>query len=312
MAAQFSLVALALLTLAGHFGGFGKYAELASHFRIQYLLASVACASVFILYGSWLWALAATLYAALVLAFLSRWYLPTGRARALGESSSLKLVLYNANYLNTRYNDFIELIERVRPDVFVLQEATTGWLTALRSLSPAYPHTQSRPADADGSGIAIFSRVRFEDLRIVKVGDPARASILAEFRLDGATLKLFTTHPPAPIRKGHFGARNRQLAESARFVRDLRGPVVLLGDLNTSLWSPYFHRLKTITGLRDAREGFGILPTWPTRHRARLLMLPIDHCFVSREVMVRRIETGPDIGSDHLPLIAELEIASAR
>lgn len=317
IAAKLSFVALVLLALAGRAGAaLGKYAELASHFRIQYLLATVVCALVFLFYGARLWALAAALFAALLLATLSRWYLPAkgGRARGAGGASSSRLVLllYNANYLNTRYADFISLVERERPDIFILQEATAGWLAALRALSHAYPHTEARPSDSDGSGIAIFSRAEFEELRVVEVGDPARASFLARLRANEAALSLFTTHPPAPIRRGNFRARNRQLMESARFVRDLAGPKVFVGDLNTSLWSPYFGRLKRAAGLRDAREGFGVLPSWPTWNRLRLLMLPIDHCFVSREVAVRRIETGPDIGSDHLPLIVELEIASAE
>jgi len=39
-----------------------------------------------------------------------------------------------------------------------------------------------------------------------------------------------------------------------------------------------------------------------------LLMIPIDHCMVSSDIRVVSAQTGERIGSDHLPLIVELEM----
>jgi endonuclease/exonuclease/phosphatase (EEP) superfamily protein YafD len=33
--------------------------------------------------------------------------------------------------------------------------------------------------------------------------------------------------------------------------------------------------------------------------------LPIDHLFHSKDFLVNRFEIGPDMGSDHFPLLAE-------
>jgi hypothetical protein len=35
---------------------------------------------------------------------------------------------------------------------------------------------------------------------------------------------------------------------------------------------------------------------------------PVDHILVSRNIEVKHFEVGPDIGSDHLPLIADLRL----
>jgi endonuclease/exonuclease/phosphatase (EEP) superfamily protein YafD len=40
------------------------------------------------------------------------------------------------------------------------------------------------------------------------------------------------------------------------------------------------------------------------------LMIPIDHCLVSEDIRVINASTAEGIGSDHLPLIVELELPS--
>lgn len=114
-------------------------------------------------------------------------------------------------------------------------------------------------------------------------------------------------HPHVPIRKTVFKLRNQQLAELGDYVAQIKTPVVVVGDLNITMWSPYYQRFVRQTGLRNARYGFGILPTWPTI--IPLLYIPIDHFMVSPEIQVVNLRTGDRVGSDHLPLITDLAIA---
>jgi endonuclease/exonuclease/phosphatase (EEP) superfamily protein YafD len=81
-----------------------------------------------------------------------------------------------------------------------------------------------------------------------------------------------------------------------------------VGDFNTSLWSPYYAQLIRHTGLVNARQGFGLLPTWPAFLSVPFLMIPIDHCLVSPEIRVIRVRTGRTIASDHLPIIVDMGI----
>jgi endonuclease/exonuclease/phosphatase (EEP) superfamily protein YafD len=97
--------------------------------------------------------------------------------------------------------------------------------------------------------------------------------------------------------------RNRQLVEIARFLAAQTGPLVLLGDLNTTPWNFYFQRLLADSGLRSSAEGRGYQASWPGA--PFLLRIPLDHVLLSPELRVVRREIGPDVGSDHLPVIVE-------
>ena len=83
----------------------------------------------------------------------------------------------------------------------------------------------------------------------------------------------------------------------------------MMGDLNVSLWSPFYHSMIQKSGLHNARRGFGILPTHSiVAPQFAALSAPIDHCLVSSQIQVKNFQLGQAIGSDHLPIVAELLI----
>nr|WP_094673053.1 hypothetical protein [Hydrocoleum sp. CS-953] len=78
----------------------------------------------------------------------------------------------------------------------------------------------------------------------------------------------------------------------------------MAGDLNTTMWSPYYQKLEQKTGLRNSRLGFGILPSWPAKgfsHSivfyilSRFFQIPIDHCLISSEIKVVNVETKANL-----------------
>ncbi|MGB2680209.1 MAG: endonuclease/exonuclease/phosphatase family protein, partial [Candidatus Competibacter sp.] len=119
-------------------------------------------------------------------------------------------------------------------------------------------------------------------------------------------LVVVGTHPLPPMNAGLARRRNEQLASLAEFARQTPDPLVMLGDLNITPWSPYFERLLADSGLRDGRGGHGLLPTWPVGWP--MLWIPIDHVLVSDDVQIRRWQTGAVIGSDHYPVIVDFQL----
>jgi endonuclease/exonuclease/phosphatase (EEP) superfamily protein YafD len=97
------------------------------------------------------------------------------------------------------------------------------------------------------------------------------------------------------------------MVEMADFVNQSKHPAIVMGDLNMSMWSPYFRQFIQATGMKSSRQGFGVQPSWPAD--SPLLQIPIDHCLVSKDdILLIHNRIGKDIGSDHYPLIADLSL----
>ena len=141
-------------------------------------------------------------------------------------------------------------------------------------------------------------------MRILIVGNGGREHTLAwKLRRDAPDATLFVTHPPPPIGGRLSADRNHQLRQLMMFRRESAGPVCIAGDLNVTPWSPAFARMRQGAGLVDSLRGRGVQPTWPTWFP--LAGIPIDHFLHTPEVTVTRRETGPRIGSDHLPILVD-------
>jgi endonuclease/exonuclease/phosphatase family metal-dependent hydrolase len=132
----------------------------------------------------------------------------------------------------------------------------------------------------------------------------------AQFELDGRPLHVFGAHPLRPGRPSFTRERNQTLARLAELCAETPACLVL-GDLNSTEASPHFQRLLTNGRLSDTRAGRGWFPTW----RAYLpelrwpllgLRLPLDHVLTGPALTSLARNTGPDLGSDHLPASARI------
>jgi endonuclease/exonuclease/phosphatase (EEP) superfamily protein YafD len=301
------LVSALLLSVAGRLGRLSKYAELASHFKVQYLIGSAVCLLACLFYREPGWAVAATIGVAINLAEVAPWYGLRKRRAGDRYGRRIKLILANVNHENTAHERFIAFAQKHNPDALVIQEVTEGWRESLRALHSLYPFIEELPKGG-GAGMAFYSRFPFERLTVAFPEGAARPSILAKLNIDGALVSLLSIHPRTPIRGARYKLRNGMLAAAADCLRDLPGPKICIGDLNITPWSPYYRSFVERTKLVNVRKGFGLLPSWPTFLFFKCLMIPLDHCLVSDDIRVADARTGEPMGSDHLPLIVEIEL----
>ena len=271
--------------------------QLFTHFRLQYLVVSLGLLLLFIyLRSPWLTgAIAAgvVLNAVLVLP----WYVGEDET-----SGGVELKLLHANVLssNTEYDRLIRLLDTEAPDLVMLQEVSPDWLVALDELRADYPYSYAEAREGN-FGIALFSRVPLRSVSHFDSPPFGYPTIVASLDIDGQVLHFIGTHPMIPVSGTFYDARNEQLAGVARLLGKQAEPKILVGDLNLSQWDINYKRLEQQGGVRNARKGFGILPTWPVF--MPFAMIPIDHVLVSETISVTGFYSGPRIGSDHLPLV---------
>ena len=277
--------------------------DLACHFRLQYALLAVVSAALF--GGAHAWPVAAL---ALGLALINGRALgPLTTRRAPPPSGrTYRLLMANVWCLNRSVARLERLIRHAAPDVIVLVEMTPRWMAALRHLEADYPFSKV-VIRRGGFGILCLSRIPMESATVVRIGRVGLPSVVVRLRLDGQLVTVVATHPLSPLKRRSLPRRNRQLEAIAHFAGQQSGPLLLVGDLNATPWSPIFRRLLRLSKLRDSRVGFGLQTTWPVW--VPPIRIPIDHCLVSSEIVVHQRWRGPAIGSDHFPILVDCSIA---
>ncbi len=295
-----------LCTIAGFLARWWWPLELTSNFRLQYawLLGAAAVGWLVLRHPreAGLAAIGALVNAAMVAPF----YLEEPLAASTtAEARWYRAVTLNVDVDSHAHERVLRFIHDANPDVVLLVEPNSRWISALSSLADRYPHREVLAADY-GFGMALYSRLPMESVQTVNIGSANRPSIVARLNVQGRPLVVIGAHPRAPMDPIQEGLRNSQLREMARFIAQQQIPVMLLGDLNITSWSPFFRDFVREAGLRDSRMGFGVQPSWPAFFRP--LSIPIDHALVTRGIIVHDRRLGPPVGSDHLPVIVDFSL----
>ena len=237
----------------------------------------------------------------------------SGGAAAAPGGRALRLMTLNVLFSSRDAGAVVELVRAPRPDLLVLQEAEPYWHAALQPLRTLLPY--QAPLGSTSGETVLLSRhpFRAEHRREAPGASVEGPPVLAAVDVVGREVAVLAVHARTPRSAAWWRYRNAHLAWLAEAAANAgkAGPVIVAGDFNTPPWSPFFTDFLEAGGLRDAAGG-GL--SWPTRQPLLLapwlswLGAPVDHVTVSPEIEVARYTVGPHVGSDHLPVIADLII----
>ncbi|MFC1599257.1 endonuclease/exonuclease/phosphatase family protein [Candidatus Omnitrophota bacterium] len=297
-----SFVLSCVFTVTGFLGKFGFLLDLTSHFRVHYLLVQFFYLVFGIVRRSKKFIFTSFVFFVINLVLIIPWYLPVASGPSVKQKISILLI--NVNTQNRNFQDTVDYISKVNPDILALEEINEEWLSQLEPIREMYPFSKIKTRE-DNFGIALFSKMALinPQVRYFEVEVP---SIVAKIKLEEAAVSIVFTHPVPPADRHYYLHRNRQLRSIAASRDEFGDKLIVIGDLNTTNWSYHYQAFLSKMRLQDTRKGFGMQPSWPTQ--MPILLIPIDHCLVSSDFVTLERKIGPNLGSDHYPVYVELGI----
>jgi endonuclease/exonuclease/phosphatase (EEP) superfamily protein YafD len=213
----------------------------------------------------------------------------------VGDKPSLKVLTVNVWSRNTNYQAVMKLVAAEQPDVILVQEAFQGWSLILGKYLPPYSFAAGCVWLSD-CNVAVLSKLqratgepRYESSQIT-------AHLILPDRFGGGAFEATSIHlsRPPPMEK-----QISQVTELERAADSFSDLAIVAGDFNSTPWTGIIRRLdRSLPVHRITR----MLSSWPVEWP----VAPIDHIYVGRAWAVADVRLGPDVGSDHRPIIATL------
>jgi vancomycin resistance protein VanJ len=239
----------------------------------------------------------------------------------------LKIMTFNAGAAGINAFKFIKLAEREKLDIICFQEGhaehagkpdpdleaylNQGWYRNRElSIASRLPIVEELPPldDQDLENEEAFWRARVNRVRV-------RAASGAEFIVATAHMPTmyyaFSDLLAGDVKsmRRHIAWRAEKMGLAAASLSDTQDlPLLVGGDFNMPSDSTFMSVLR-MPGLRYAFDaaGWGFGYTRPTSFP----WVRIDHIMGTPEFTFTRCWVGPDLGSDHLPLLAEVVLPKA-
>ncbi|MGI8936269.1 MAG: endonuclease/exonuclease/phosphatase family protein [Phormidesmis sp.] len=288
--------------------------ELLCHFQMQYLGMVLFLGVVAV----WLKRSRLILFTLFCSALLSAqvipWYFPPAQSDT---NSNYRVMSTNLNVANSNATEVIKLTKKERPDLALFMEVNDSMAKQLEVLKTFLPYSSNQLTPYQ-PGTVLYSKDPITDLKVRKFDTNNAVNLTAHVQTINRQLLIVAIHPLPPITREFLHSRNKVFGAVSDYIQQQTDPVLLIGDFNTTMWSPFYRTLAHETGLKNTRKGLGTFPTWPANMSYRptpklniltkLFQIPIDQCLASPSLNVVRMHTGPEIGSDHLPIIVDFSI----
>lgn len=276
--------------------------ELAAHWQWVYLLTGALCAVLLVALRRAWWSLLPS-----VLIGSSFFVLSGTLDRGIEPGTAESVLVVGTANLNFDTTDFSALngwlLSEDAPDVVFLQEFTDRAQQALQTPEVArrYPHRLEAP-QPDQFGLAVLSRHPLADMQKIEPADMQKTlQLRAVLTLAGGkAVRLSALHPMPPLNAMYAQVRDQALKEEARHLAQSGGLALMVGDFNTTPWARGLFVIDS-----QFRRASGIAGSWPNAFGG-LSVLPLDHVLASRGWQLLGSRFGPDLGSDHCPVIVRL------
>lgn len=299
---------IALCSLLGYLSGFGYIFDLLCHFRVQYFFVLLIYLTLLRVSRRMKESLLIGLCLLLNFASIAYLYLPSENyIQPVSDQEEVEVPFFRVMLVNVHYQtkDFARLVHQIRdtaPDVLVLEEATPECLQTISKEFFRFRYKEGQVFN-DTRGMYLLSKWPLEKARVSFLQDNLAPQIVANVFWEGKPITVIASHPCPPVSASLYDLREAQIKQIIDAKNDCLKSIIVVGDLNTTSWSASFDRLVTSLNLVNSQRGFGVCPSWPAP--LPLFQIPLDHILFSPDLKIQYRAVLPDIGSDHLPVIAD-------
>ncbi|GAB5513398.1 endonuclease/exonuclease/phosphatase family protein [Rhodopirellula baltica] len=219
-----------------------------------------------------------------------------------------RLLVTNVEMENDRFEQWSQVIRDTDVDMVIAAEIDDSWKPILEELKPIFPHQIIYPQD-NWYGMAMLSRlpIRESEIRFRIQDDIPSIDAMVELP-SGEEIRVIGVHPrpPEPIRDNDATARDAELVIWGKELAEDDRPIVIGGDLNDVAWSPSTRLFLRLSQLLDPRRGRGFFNSFHADHI--WMRFPLDHVFHSTHFGVRDLQRLGHVGSDHFPILIDLQL----
>jgi endonuclease/exonuclease/phosphatase (EEP) superfamily protein YafD len=280
-------------------------AELLVHFRLQYVVLGMVLALLL------LWrrrpmaaiiGLAASLASAPAVA---KTWAESGAIEPAPDTAAQawRIAASNVWLQNREFATVRAWAESQQADVLVLIETNDRWAAEFATLHTQFPY-QARLRAPGTSDMLVLSRVKIAAQRELRATGTHALGLALTLERSGRRLDLLALHAWVPVTPSSAVVRNAELQRIAGVARLASTPLLAIGDLNVTPYSPNFTELLRTARLHSATQGRLWTPTWPS------LFLPlgiqIDHALANKWVRFESWRTARIPRSDHRAVIVDI------
>ncbi|MCH7414644.1 endonuclease/exonuclease/phosphatase family protein [Belliella sp. R4-6] len=218
------------------------------------------------------------------------------------DMESVHLLVLNVYQFNTDYQKTVNLIQKVKPDVFFLVETNQEWADAVAIFKKDYPYHIEVPLE-NTYGLLFYSKFEITNQSVNYLIDEEIPSIELDMIVNPKkSIRVYGIHPtpPVPGENPSSTERDAEILIIGKKAKKQTGPCIVMGDLNDVGWSYSSELFLKISGLLDLRRGRGLFNTFHAKYF--FLRWPLDHIFVSKHFTVKDMCRHPAVGSDHFPI----------
>lgn len=296
---SFFVYAVLIVSILGYFSKFNFLFDICSQFCLQYLIFALIVLVFYIIKKQ------KTIKSLLVIFIILLNLFPVLGSIKTNDSTKKQgftIEVINLLTKNKKYNAVRKEINDKSPDILVIQELDDKWSEELQAVKENYPFIYEISRQ-DNFGIALYSKIHITEIRKFFVGTLDVPAISAFCDYEGKVFEIICIHTTPPICQKYFKNTQKIIDDLANYVVENGHNVIITGDFNTAPYSYNYKNFVKTSKMKDLSNIFH--PTWSAFWLSPF-RITLDHIFVTKSFAVRDYAVGNNIGSDHLPIWAEI------